>query len=162
MSLRPCQKPCAVTFWIDSFPASTRTPFAMWIPRAAHLKVRQLFKLYIFLGTIAIAPRYAHIYTSCACSHMSYLPQGHAAPTDVQPLLLTRLGRSRTNYGQFIPYVSKDITDYAAVYQAVKNILRDVFDWLQEKVRTICFAVRQSFTRLSISLQEFFQSSMRD
>ncbi|KAI0728072.1 hypothetical protein C8Q72DRAFT_417787, partial [Fomitopsis betulina] len=63
--------------------------------------------------------------------------KGHAAPTDVQPLFLTRLGRSRTNYGQFIPYASKDITDYAAVYQAVKNILHDVFDWLQEKLEGV-------------------------
>ncbi|KAI0708140.1 hypothetical protein C8Q72DRAFT_790818 [Fomitopsis betulina] len=78
--------------------------------------------------------------------------KGHAAPTDVQPLLLTRLGRSRTNYGQFIPYVSKDITDYAAVYQAVKNILHDVFDWLQEKVHTIFLPIEYERLEATVSV----------
>lgn len=60
--------------------------------------------------------------------------QGHAAPNDVQPNLLKRSGRSRTNYNQFLPYMSKDVTEHAPVYQLVKKILRDVFDWLGEKV----------------------------
>lgn len=50
-------------------------------------------------------------------------------------LLRRRSGLSRTNYDQFIPYMSKDVSDHHAVYQAVKTILRDVFDWVSEKVR---------------------------
>ncbi|EPS94073.1 hypothetical protein FOMPIDRAFT_1079184, partial [Fomitopsis schrenkii] len=59
---------------------------------------------------------------------------GESAPADVQPMLL-RL--SRTNYDQFIPYMSKDVSDHHAVYQAVKTILRDVFDWVSEKLKEV-------------------------
>ena len=60
--------------------------------------------------------------------------QGHAAPRNVQPIMLNRSGRTRTNHSQFIPYMSKDVTDHAPVYHAAKKLLHDVFDWLAEKV----------------------------
>ena len=56
--------------------------------------------------------------------------------------MLKRAGCSRTNHHQFITYMSKDITDHAKVYQLVKKILRDVFDWLAEKVSTLMSQVR--------------------
>ena len=68
--------------------------------------------------------------------------QRNGAPDNVQPAMLKRAGCSRTNHHQFIPYMSKDITDHAQVYQLVKKILRDVFDWLAEKVSTLMSQVR--------------------
>ena len=74
--------------------------------------------------------------------HVNTFLQGNGAPDNVQPAMLKRAGCSRTNHHQFIPYMSKDITDHAQVYQLVKKILRDVFDWLAEKVSTLMSQVR--------------------
>ncbi|EPS99856.1 hypothetical protein FOMPIDRAFT_1078263, partial [Fomitopsis schrenkii] len=59
--------------------------------------------------------------------------KGHDTPSNVQPTMLKRSGRSRTNHNQFVPYMSKDVTEHATTYQLVKDILRDVFDWLARK-----------------------------
>lgn len=83
--------------------------------------------------------------------HNSYATQGHDAPVDVQPAMLKRSGCSRTNYNQFIPYTSKDVTDHSAVYQSVKTILRDVFIWLAEKVRTVRTTAYHHLTGHSIA-----------
>ena len=67
---------------------------------------------------------------------------------------------SRTNHNQFIPYMSKDITNNAQVYQLVKKILRDVFDWLAEKVSTLMFKHVDSILNYWRSQREFFPMNM--
>ena len=67
-------------------------------------------------------------------SNVCFDCQGNAAPTDIQPIMRRRSGRSRTNHNQFLPYMSKDVSDHAQAYLAVKKMLRNVFDWLAEKV----------------------------
>ncbi|KAH9910583.1 uncharacterized protein B0H18DRAFT_963097 [Fomitopsis serialis] len=63
--------------------------------------------------------------------------QGHSAPADIPPALLSRAGCMRTNHGQFVPYVSKDMEDHQAIYQSLKNIFADVFSWIDEKLQTV-------------------------
>ncbi|KAH9910449.1 uncharacterized protein B0H18DRAFT_836661, partial [Fomitopsis serialis] len=62
---------------------------------------------------------------------------GHSAPADIPPALLSRAGCMRTNHGQFVPYVSKDMEDHQAIYQSLKNIFADVFSWIDEKLQTV-------------------------
>ena len=59
-------------------------------------------------------------------------------------MMLKRAGCSRTNHHQFIPYMSKDITDHAQVYQLVKKILRNAFDWLHQE-KPICLAMAKMY-----------------
>ena len=49
---------------------------------------------------------------------------------------LQRAHGIKTNYHQFIPYPSKDMTDplNGSIYQSVKNVMGPVFDWLDSKV----------------------------
>ena len=83
-------------------------------------------------------------------------------PDNVQSAMLRCAGCSRTNHNQFIPYMSKDITDHAQVYQLVKKILRDVFDWLAEKVSTLMFKHVDSILNYWRSWREFFPMNMQD
>lgn len=74
------------------------------------------------------------------------MSQGHDAPSNVQPAMLRRSGRSRTNHNQFVPYMSKDVTEHATTYQLVKDILRDVFDWLARKASYLIDVTTNHFT----------------
>ncbi|KAH9911107.1 uncharacterized protein B0H18DRAFT_864387, partial [Fomitopsis serialis] len=60
--------------------------------------------------------------------------KGHDAPSDVPPQMMSKSGRSRTNYRQMIPYPS---TSLSPIYQAMERILGDVFSWIDTKVQTI-------------------------
>ncbi|KAH9910184.1 uncharacterized protein B0H18DRAFT_1130546 [Fomitopsis serialis] len=63
--------------------------------------------------------------------------KGHDAPSDVPPQMMSKFGRSRTNYRQMIPYPSKDMVVHEPIYQAMECILGDVFSWMDTKVQTI-------------------------
>ncbi|EPS99927.1 hypothetical protein FOMPIDRAFT_1086346, partial [Fomitopsis schrenkii] len=71
------------------------------------------------------------LHFSCYNRHCT---TGCSAPTDVQPLMMNRAGLSRTNHGQLIPYTSRDITDYDAIYNDIRSVLDDVFVWLDEQL----------------------------
>lgn len=69
------------------------------------------------------------------CSRCSLIfTKGQDAPTDTPPLMMRRAGRSRTNHAQFLPYTSKDMADNSMVYESLKNLLDDVFMWIDQKV----------------------------
>ncbi|KAH9918424.1 uncharacterized protein B0H18DRAFT_1123031 [Fomitopsis serialis] len=84
---------------------------------------------------------------------------GKDAPVNVPPMTMKRTGGLKTNYHQFIPYPSKDMTQStnASIYQSVKNILGPVFDWLDAKVEQQ-FTFRAVFVgcvlRLSVVISE--------
>ncbi|KAH9916438.1 uncharacterized protein B0H18DRAFT_1124234 [Fomitopsis serialis] len=59
--------------------------------------------------------------------------KGHDAPSDVPPQMMSKSGRSRTNYRQMIPYPSKDMAVHEPIYQAMERILGDVFSWMDTK-----------------------------
>ncbi|KAH9910774.1 uncharacterized protein B0H18DRAFT_839145, partial [Fomitopsis serialis] len=61
--------------------------------------------------------------------------QGHSAPSDIPPSLMSRKGCSRTNHEQFIPYTSKDVEEHQSIYQAIKTILEDIFHCIDDKLR---------------------------
>ncbi|KAH9912434.1 uncharacterized protein B0H18DRAFT_853002, partial [Fomitopsis serialis] len=63
--------------------------------------------------------------------------QGHSAPNDIPPSLLRRANCTRTNHRQFIPYVSKDMEDHQAIYQALKNAFADMFSWIDDKFQSV-------------------------
>ncbi|KAH9910943.1 uncharacterized protein B0H18DRAFT_865748, partial [Fomitopsis serialis] len=63
--------------------------------------------------------------------------KGHEAPDDVPPQMMSRSGVSRTNYGQLIPYTSKDMEDHRSIYQSLKSILGDVFSWIEHKLQHV-------------------------
>ncbi|KAI0734919.1 hypothetical protein C8Q72DRAFT_769614 [Fomitopsis betulina] len=63
--------------------------------------------------------------------------KGHDAPSDVPLQMMSKLGCSRTNYHQMIPYPSKDMVVHEPIYQAMERILGDVFSWMDTKVQTI-------------------------
>jgi hypothetical protein len=41
---------------------------------------------------------------------------------------------SRTNHSQMIPYLSQEAGKYKAVYDKVKTVLADLFEWLRQWV----------------------------
>lgn len=51
--------------------------------------------------------------------------------------MMSKLGCSRTNYHQMIPYPSKDMVVHEPIYQAMERILGDVFSWMDTKVSSI-------------------------
>ncbi|KAH9924497.1 uncharacterized protein B0H18DRAFT_847061, partial [Fomitopsis serialis] len=62
--------------------------------------------------------------------------QGHAAPADIPPSLLSRAGCTRTNHGQFLPYMSRDMEDHQAIYQSLKSVFADVFGFIDDQLQT--------------------------
>ncbi|KAH9916068.1 uncharacterized protein B0H18DRAFT_854224, partial [Fomitopsis serialis] len=63
--------------------------------------------------------------------------QGSTAPTDVPPFMLARPNGHRTNYTQMLPYTSKDMAQHEDIYQSLRNVLGDVFEWLDNKIATM-------------------------
>jgi hypothetical protein len=41
---------------------------------------------------------------------------------------------SRTNHSQMVPYLSQDAGEHKAVYDKVKTVLADLFEWLRQWV----------------------------
>ena len=70
--------------------------------------------------------------------------QGQDTPTDAPPMTIRRTGGLKTNYHQFIPYPSKDMTGpgNGSIYQSIKNVLEPLFDWLDAKVRLKLFGIK--------------------
>ncbi|KAH9828712.1 uncharacterized protein C8Q71DRAFT_687833, partial [Rhodofomes roseus] len=68
---------------------------------------------------------------------------GEGSPDDVPPSNLKRTGGLKTNYHQFIPYPSKDMTNSTnqSIYQSMKQILAPLFDWLDLKVS--CLTIKE-------------------
>ncbi|KAH9917782.1 uncharacterized protein B0H18DRAFT_860296, partial [Fomitopsis serialis] len=60
--------------------------------------------------------------------------QGNSAPTDVPPFMLGRPNGLRINYAQMLPYMSKDMTQHEDIYHSLRNVLGDVFEWLDYKL----------------------------
>lgn len=52
--------------------------------------------------------------------------------------MMSRVGPSRTNHAQMIPYISRDMKTHQDIYNALKGALADLFAWLEEKVKYIC------------------------
>ena len=44
--------------------------------------------------------------------------------------MMEREDASRTNHSQMIPYLSQDAGKHKAVYDNVKTVLADLFEWL--------------------------------
>jgi hypothetical protein len=63
------------------------------------------------------------------------MSQGIEAPVDVQPWLLEKEGM-RTNHGQIIPYISKDLQDHRQIYSTIARVYADLFEWVRQMVRT--------------------------
>ncbi|KAH9917570.1 uncharacterized protein B0H18DRAFT_883715, partial [Fomitopsis serialis] len=61
--------------------------------------------------------------------------QGHSAPADIPPALLSRAGCTQTNHGQFLPYMSRDMEDHQTVYQSLKSVFADVFGWIDDQLQ---------------------------
>ena len=140
-SVLPCLICYATTFKSASLHALTSIRSRTEIPQACQVR-KPLLRPCTSHGTIDIVQTHVHSgsFLGNLCQYI--FSQGNGAPDNVQPAMLKRAGCSRTNHHQFIPYMSKDITDHAQVYQLVKKILRDVFDWLAEKVSTLMSQVR--------------------
>ncbi|KAI0055056.1 hypothetical protein BV25DRAFT_1816167 [Artomyces pyxidatus] len=62
--------------------------------------------------------------------------QANNAPTDISPLELENINASRTNHSQLVPYVSKEMRDEEELYQLVKALFREVFEWINTMVAT--------------------------
>lgn len=58
-------------------------------------------------------------------------------PKDLHPLMMEREDVSRTNHSQMVPYLSQDAGKYKAVYDKVKTVLADLFEWLRQWVGTL-------------------------
>ncbi|KAH9911423.1 uncharacterized protein B0H18DRAFT_892829 [Fomitopsis serialis] len=61
--------------------------------------------------------------------------QGHSAPADIPPALLSRAGCTQTNHGQFLLYMSRDMEDHQTVYQSLKSVFADVFGWIDDQLQ---------------------------
>ena len=48
--------------------------------------------------------------------------------------MLTRPNGLKINYGQMLPYMSKDMAAHEDIYRSLRNVLGDVFEWLDNKV----------------------------
>ncbi|KAH9911249.1 uncharacterized protein B0H18DRAFT_854571, partial [Fomitopsis serialis] len=57
--------------------------------------------------------------------------QGHDAPQDIAPSLMSRKGCSRTNHEQFIPYTSKPMEEHRRIYEALQDILPNEYERLE-------------------------------
>lgn len=70
-------------------------------------------------------------------ANAQWVSQGSDAPQDAPPMKIRRTGGLKTNYHQFLPYPSKDMTNSTnqSIYQCVKNILSPLFEWLSAQVR---------------------------
>jgi hypothetical protein len=51
--------------------------------------------------------------------------------------MMEREDVSRTNHSQMIPYLSQDAGKHKAVYDNVKTVLADLFEWLRQWVSTL-------------------------
>ncbi|EGO04270.1 hypothetical protein SERLA73DRAFT_148853 [Serpula lacrymans var. lacrymans S7.3] len=58
------------------------------------------------------------------------------APNDIPPLMMKRKYASRTNYLQLVPYTSKEIQDHTDIYQRLKTVFADLFEWINEMFAT--------------------------
>ncbi|KAI6038319.1 hypothetical protein EDC04DRAFT_2570227 [Pisolithus marmoratus] len=67
------------------------------------------------------------------CLHFSwynrYTTKGNDAPSNVHPYEL-RLGNSRTNTWQMLPYPSRDMAEYGQLFDRLTEAFRDVFAWI--------------------------------
>jgi hypothetical protein len=61
--------------------------------------------------------------------------QGHDAPTEVQPWLLEKEGM-RTNHGQVIPYISRDLQQHRRIYDTISRVYAELFEWVRGLVST--------------------------
>ena len=59
-------------------------------------------------------------------------------------------GLSRTNYGQLILYTSSDIVNNALIYDSLKQVLNNVFAWLDGKAWSFLLSVHFVFTDHSL------------
>ncbi|KAJ8589434.1 hypothetical protein M405DRAFT_717023, partial [Rhizopogon salebrosus TDB-379] len=55
---------------------------------------------------------------------------GHDAPTEVQPWLLEKEGM-RTNHGQVIPYISRDLQQHRRIYDTISRVYAELFEWVR-------------------------------
>lgn len=60
---------------------------------------------------------------------------GREAPSDVQPWLLEKDG-ARTNYGQMVPYVSKDLKRHQLIYGTITRVYAELFEWVRTLMET--------------------------
>ncbi|KAG2336765.1 hypothetical protein BDR05DRAFT_896288 [Suillus weaverae] len=60
---------------------------------------------------------------------------GHEAPSDVQPWLLEKEGM-RTNHGQVIPYISKDLQHHRRIYGTITRVYVELFEWVRRLMET--------------------------
>ena len=63
--------------------------------------------------------------------------QGTGAPSDTHPYEL-RLGNTRTNAWQLLPYMSTDMEEYAQIFDHLILAFREVFLWIDNVVRLFC------------------------
>ncbi|KAG2062805.1 hypothetical protein BDR04DRAFT_1164621 [Suillus decipiens] len=64
-----------------------------------------------------------------------HFTSGHEAPSDVQPWLLERDGM-RTNYGQMVPYISKDLKQHQSIYGTIARVYAQLFEWVRTLMET--------------------------
>ncbi|KAH9911409.1 uncharacterized protein B0H18DRAFT_850105, partial [Fomitopsis serialis] len=76
--------------------------------------------------------------------------QGNTAPSNVPPAMLTRPNGLKINYGQMLPYMSKDMAAHEDIYRSLRNVLGDVFEWLDNKLATM-------FPNFYTRLEEFVE-----
>ncbi|KAH9915373.1 uncharacterized protein B0H18DRAFT_1124959 [Fomitopsis serialis] len=74
--------------------------------------------------------------------------QGNTAPTDVPPFMLGRPNGLRVNYAQMLPYTSKDMREHEDIYCSLRNVLGDVFEWLDSKLAAM-------FPNFYVRLEQF-------
>lgn len=62
--------------------------------------------------------------------------QGDNAPKDTHPFMMQKIGKSRVNYTQMVPYQSKEMHDpqLAPVFRRLKVVFAEVFEWISQKV----------------------------
>ncbi|KAG1898724.1 uncharacterized protein F5891DRAFT_913685, partial [Suillus fuscotomentosus] len=61
---------------------------------------------------------------------------GAGARTHIHPHEMARVGVSRTNHTQCLPYASKDILEHQQVYNNVLATFSELFEWLEHVMKT--------------------------
>ncbi|EGO02635.1 hypothetical protein SERLA73DRAFT_70130 [Serpula lacrymans var. lacrymans S7.3] len=67
---------------------------------------------------------------NCHCT------KGHEALSDIPPSMLDKVGCVHTNHSQMNPYIFKDVKDNQKMFQSLKVIFEELFNWIHGITQT--------------------------
>ncbi|EGO02412.1 hypothetical protein SERLA73DRAFT_158471 [Serpula lacrymans var. lacrymans S7.3] len=59
-----------------------------------------------------------------------HITKGLKAPSDVPPSMLDKVGCKHTNHSQMIPYIFKDVSNNQELFQSLKVVFEELFNWI--------------------------------